>query len=542
MKKFLSVLMSFIMLFSVVAFSLPSAFAAEEICYYVDSVEGDDITGEGTLAKPWRTIAPLGGVPIVAGVSILFKCGGVYECAATLTTSGTKENPIVISSYGKGEKPLLTTSEKTEVLRLFDCSYITVSNLEITAPNGGGIWIDTLNETSYGITIDNVEFHDIQNYHLPARDNTSAGAAAARCCIMVKGLPARSRYAVNDLTITNCEMYDCGNGINVWGSWNESQTPWCETEEEIDPVYNTGLLVKGCYFHDMDSESIIVGICDGALVTHCRSINCCQGSGVDENGEPTYFTAAMWFWGSENSVIQYCEIAGQKNFGDGMSIDFDSHTNNCTYQYIYSHDNMRFMCNNANYSGQHNNTVRYCLSVNDGEGRSKTSSSAGEYGFKFYNNTIVGCGEFQVTHIYDGVFANNIIIPKDGYKIYFELDDIIGSGMDFSNNCYYNCPKPIFDVITSKNTVPGFIGGEGYEAYKLSADSPLVGGGKVIEDDLTTDFFGNEITSANIGCYAGDGEDAEYDREWLIEKVIRIFRQWINILKREIVYLINENK
>lgn len=542
MKKILSVLMSVVMLFSVIAVSMPAAFAEEAVCYYVDSVGGDDITGEGTLENPWKTIAPLGNVPIVAGVSILFKCGGVYECAATLTTSGTKENPIVISSYGEGEKPLLTTNEATEVLRLFDCSYITVSNLEITAPNGGGIWIDTLNETSYGITIDNVEFHDIQNYHLPARDNASAGAAAARCCIMVKGLPARSRYAVNDLTITNCEMYDCGNGINVWGSWNESQTPWCETEEEIDPVYNTGLLVKGCYFHDMDSEAIIVGMCDGALVTHCRSINCCQGSGVDENGEPTYFTAAMWFWGSENSTIQYCEIAGQKNFGDGMSVDFDSHTNNCTYQYIYSHDNMRFMCNNANYSGQHNNTVRYCLSVNDGEGRSKTSSGAGEYGFKFYNNTIIGCGEFQVTHIYDGIFANNIIIPKDGEKVYFELDDIIGSGMDFSNNCYYNCPKPIYDILSSKNTVPGFVGGEGYEAYKLLADSPLIGKGKVIEDDLTTDFFGNEITSNNIGCYAGDGEDGEYDREWLVEKIIRFFRQIFNIIKREINYLKNENK
>jgi hypothetical protein len=337
-------------------------------------------------------------------------------------------------------------------------------------------------------------------------------------------------------------MYDCGNGINVWGSWNDEQNPWCATEEEIDPVYNTGLLIKGCYFHDMDSEAVVVGMCDGALVTHCRSIDCCQGSGVDENGAPTYFTAAMWFWGSENSIIQYCEIAGQKNYGDGMSIDFDSHTNNCTYQYIYSHDNMRFMCNNANYSGQHNNTVRYCLSVNDGEGRSKTSSAAGEYGFKFYNNTIIGCGEFQVTNIYDGIFANNIIIPKDGEKIYFELDDIIGSGMDFANNCYHNCPKPIFDMISSINTVPGFVGGEGYEAYKLVADSPLIGKGKVIEDDLTTDFFGNEITSANIGCYAGGGEDGEYDREWLVEKIIRFFRQLFNILKREIKYLINEIK
>ena len=96
MKKFLSVLMSAVMLFSVVAFSLPTALAEGiDYYYYVDSTGGDDITGEGTLEKPWKTIAPLGSVPYGPGMHILFKCGGTYECAATLTASGTKENPIV---------------------------------------------------------------------------------------------------------------------------------------------------------------------------------------------------------------------------------------------------------------------------------------------------------------------------------------------------------------------------------------------------------------------------------------------------------------
>ncbi len=36
-----------------------------------------------------------------------------------------------------------------------------------------------------------------------------------------------------------------------------------------------------------------------------------------------------------------------QNLGVGMTVDFDSGTNNCTYQYIYSHDNQRFIVNNA---------------------------------------------------------------------------------------------------------------------------------------------------------------------------------------------------
>ena len=101
-------------------------------------------------------------------------------------------------------------------------------------------------------------------------------------------------------------------------------------------------------------------------------------------------------------------------------------------------------------------------------------------------------------------------------------------------------PSPIFEKLSSINTVPGFVGGDSLTAYELVTKSPLIGKGMAIEDDLTTDFFGNEITSNNIGCYGGDGEEGEYDREWLFEKIFRIFRQWFNILKREIKYIINE--
>lgn len=502
--------------------------------YYLDSVNGDDANSGTDIDTPVKTIAGLKNLDIKPGTHFLFKNGGEYECAVTLTCSGTKDNPIVISSYGEGEKAVLYTNENTEVFRLFDCSYITISDLHIKAPNGGGIWIDTYNQTSEGITIDNVYFTDMQNYKVHSRDNFSAGAAAARAAIMVKGLPAKSRYAVNDLTITNCEVYNCANGFMIWGSWNESQTPWCE-EEDIDPIFNTGLLIEGCYFHEMDAEAVVIGICDGALVTNCRAINCCQGEGVDENGEIEYFTAAMWFWGSVNSTIQYCEIAGQKNVGDGMAVDFDSFSHNCTYQYIYSHDNTRFMCNCPNHSGQHGNTVRYCLSVNDnGGGRSTTASGkAGEHGFSFYNNTIINCGEFQLVNMYDSFIANNIIVPMDGATFAYNLDPTRGN--TFTNNCYYGAMSPLIDL-TSMNTNPGFAGDSFPELmqYMLSENSPLIGAGVKVDDGLTTDFFGNEITSTNIGCYGGTGLDAEYDEENFIEKIIRTILDIIETIIHEI--------
>ena len=523
MKKLLSFLLVFAVLFVSNAFIAYADNGAT--CYYIDSIDGNDANSGTSAEEAVKSIAGLKDLNIGPGTHFFFRSGGEYECAVTLTCSGTKENPVVITSYGEGERPLLYTNANTEVFRLFDCNYVTVSNVHIKAPHGGGIWIDALEATSVGIVLENILFTDMQNYKVTARDDFSRGAAPARAAVMVKGLPARSRYAVNDLTVTGCEVYNCANGVMLWGSWNDEQAPWCE-EEDIDPIFNTGILVEDCYFHEMDAEAVVVGICDGALITNCRSINCCQGVGLDENGEIQYFTAAMWFWGSVNSTIQYCEIAGQKNYGDGMAVDFDSYTHNCTYQYIYSHDNVRFMCNCPNHSGHHNNTVRYCLSVNDNGGRSRISANPGEHNISFYNNTIVNCGDFHLIDMYDSLVVNNIIIPKDGCFVAYDVWDLPRDGNIIGNNCYYGCEPPLIDL-GSMNTVPGFAGTDysDPESFKLSADSPLIGAGYNVEGcDAPHDFYGNEIVSNNIGCYMGEGEDVPYEGEGFFTKIFRICR------------------
>ncbi len=530
-NKLLAFLIAVSLIFGTIGF-FAYAEESEKNYYYIDSINGDDSNSGTEIDSPVKTINGLKDLVVKPGTHFLFKRGGEYECTATLTCNGTKENPVVISSYGEGEDAILYTNEKKDVLRLFDCSYVTVSDLQITAHNGGGIWIDTYNQTSEGIIIENVYFYDMQNYQVHSRDDFSNGAAVARAAVMVKGLPAKSRYAVNDLTIRNCEVFECANGFMLWGSWNDQQAPWCE-EDEIDPVYNEGVLVENCYFHEMDAEAVVVGICKGALVTNCRAINCCQGGAeLLPNGDVEYFTAAMWFWGSESSTIQYCEIAGQKNIGDGMAIDFDSYSHNCTYQYIYSHDNVRFMCNCPNHSGHSGNTVRYCLSVNDNKARSTTAVGAcGEHNFSFYNNTIVNCGEFQFKNLYNSYIANNIIVPMDGATFAYDPDP--SRKNVFENNCYYNVMSPLVDL-GAMNTVPGFSGTDysDVNSFMLSADSPLIGAGSAT--GVETDFYGNPVQSNNIGCYGGTGTDAEYKGENIIEKLIRMIVNIFWTIKHEI--------
>lgn len=528
-------------LLAVVIVALPmTAHAAEGTVYYIDAADGSDSSDGKSPANAWQTVEPIKSISLSAGDSILFKRGGDYECELSLTCLGTKEQPIVLSSYGNESEPLahLYTNNHADVLRLIDCSYVTVDSLEITAHNGGGIWIDTLTRASVGITLSNLDMHDMQNFKVNSRDDFST-PAAARACVLVKELPSHSRFPVNDLTVRDCEMYDCGNGLIIWGSWNEQEDPWCEKEEDIDPVFNTGTLVKNVYFHDMDAEAVIVGMCDGALVTDCRSINCCQGEGTDENGKVLYYTAAMWFWGSVNSTIQYCEIAGQKNVGDGMAVDFDSYSHNCTYQYIYSHDNTRFICNNPMYSGHKNNTVRYCLSVNDNRGKNCLSvRNEGEHGFKFYNNTIINASDIRLWNIYDSVFANNIVTFAPGHSFLCD-SQILRDGNVFENNCYYGAVSPVTDL-SAKNILPGFVNPNGTtaEAYMLLADSPLINAGAIIDGAPTLDLYGNTVGTPNIGCYGGDGikGEAEYPHECLLARIVRYFGYIIDKIIQDINY------
>lgn len=508
MKKAISLLAAFALLCSLWSVGV---YADAGVTYYIDSVAGDDAASGTSAAAPWKTVAGLEGLTLNPGDAVLFKRGGIFtvDCL-TLTADGTAENPIVLGAYGEGALPLLTTAGSSEILRLFDCSYITVQNLEMTAPNGGGIWINTQSKASEGITLESLKIHNIQNHTVTSRDSQRS-AAAARACVMLKCLayPSPSVYPVNNFTCRNCEMFDCGNGLLMWGAFApDSTSPWADIEDnDIKMIYNQGALVEGCYFHDMDAEAMIIGITENALVTDCRIIDCCQGVGTDENGQALYYTAPIWYWGGLNSTVEHCEVAGAKNHGDGMTCDFDSWTNYCTYQYIYSHDNNAFVNNNPYGIGQWGNTVRYCLSVNDNGIRNAMAVRKNEYDFKFYNNTLVNAPNMLLKYLNNGFVANNIFVGSISSDWYWATKDETFSGI-FTNNCIWGMGAPG----CSENTFccdPLFTGTDvtNPESYRLSAASPLLGKGVAVNDGLTEDFYGNSLgDTVNIGCYGGEGE------------------------------------
>ena len=87
-------------------------------------------------------------------------------------------------------------------------------------------------------------------------------------------------------------------------------------------------------------------------------------------------------------------------------------------------------------------------------------------------------------------------------------------------------PNPPFDLL-SMNTRPDFAGDDmsDINSFKLVKGSKLIGAGLERDDieKVEYDFFGEKVTSNNIGCYGGDGVDGELDRYTLIDRIADSF-------------------
>src|SRR5665213_3637269 len=68
--------------------------------YYVSS-SGDDIN-PGTKMAPFKTVDKVNSLHLVAGDTVYFRSGEVFNGSLLITneTTGTPNNPIVITSYG----------------------------------------------------------------------------------------------------------------------------------------------------------------------------------------------------------------------------------------------------------------------------------------------------------------------------------------------------------------------------------------------------------------------------------------------------------
>ncbi|MCO5286626.1 MAG: right-handed parallel beta-helix repeat-containing protein [Chitinophagaceae bacterium] len=107
MRNFLVSIIEFCVVFLLLS---NAAFANK---YYFSSSIGNDSYSEieaQNPSTPWKTLDKLNSIMsiLVPGDSVLFKKGDVFYGKIVVTKSGSSFHPIVFSSYGSGEEPLIT--------------------------------------------------------------------------------------------------------------------------------------------------------------------------------------------------------------------------------------------------------------------------------------------------------------------------------------------------------------------------------------------------------------------------------------------------
>ena len=409
--------------------------------YYIDSENGNNDNSGLNENEAWQTLDRIckNDGEIKAGDTILLKCGQTFTTPVFLPASGEEGRYITLSSYGNGEKPLIY-SEDTYAVLIFaiNQNYWNISNLRFSAPNGCAVYLysDGSADCSF-IKIYDCEFFDIAPEEL--QETSPFNAAIGIGCYY-------GTEKVHDIDIKNIYVHDCAYGIHSNGVDDEGYGMVQDPEKD----YNYNIHIRDSVFENCQAAGVIFGACYMSSAENCLIKDCATN--------PNFACAPIWFRHCDSCVVDHCEVSGSTNKQDGMTVDFDGWTTNCTYQYVYSHDNNRFMknCLYDRFTRNRGNTVKYCLSVNDNTSRSLANTplvvmknlfgmSLFMSDFTFENNTLVNTSPVHFDLLTNARVCNNIIVGQKQTKwltFFVNLTALLSTG-EFRNNCFYDYFAPL---------------------------------------------------------------------------------------------------
>ena len=423
LRRLLSIIMTFCFLFSLSVIVASADTTGESgTTYYISDSLGNDENNGTSEATPWKTIERLSQVSLTAGDKVLFKSGDIWYGSWTLDLSnGDKENPIVFSSYGEGNKPGLrlytgkvTPATSGICLTLNNPNGFVMDGLAIGYANLGiRLYYDADHYESDYVCFTNCHFHDI--YGVTQYDNNPDIYVSAGITTVLEdmdrfqkeGDDQGNNWALRGLYIDNCTAYDAGT--LVCGPAGVFDFYMTDCIAENNGYYGTTVFgcrngyMERCVFKNNGSRSMPAGSC-GIMIS-------CQD-----------FTV-------RNTII-----AGQQrqdNDPDGCGIDFEWTCNNVTIEHCLFQENagvgVMYFTSGAGAAGTNHNTHIYdCYFVNN------NTNIGNVGGFDIFSTTygaadcIVSGNKYIVTDMYlsetidfsmclennDLVFENNIELKE----------------------------------------------------------------------------------------------------------------------------------
>jgi len=439
--------------------------------YYVSQNGNDSNSGTGTSnSMAFRTISK-GLNAAVAGDTVFLLGGSAFTLTTPVTfpKSGSSGLPIILTS--DSANPATITCTTTRCLSMTDKSFITVSNLKLVGvtPNANSNGIEA-SSSGNGLTFRELEIQGFYRGVYMWRYGSGTGFSN----FLIEGLAA----------------HDCIDaGLMTWA--------------DVGGMFRNFVIRDSTFSHNLGDPSLVKNTGSGlvigqgadGLVERCVAHHN-GGRGGGSSGGPV----GLWCYDSARIVFQFCEsyankaqrINGNVNGSpmDGDGFDMDLGSQDCIIQYCYSHDNegAGFLFSDGGATGGYttrNNTVRYCVSENDG------IVHLGAIHFyqrqplaRAYGNTVhtarVALGFCLTSSTVGAMIKNNLFVGSGASNKLVQLSantDIGTSKFDMNNNLYYQTGGSY--QLGQSTSFSGFQATYGVESFGLNVDPLFVGVGSV---------------------------------------------------------------
>lgn len=450
---------------------------ADGTVYYVDSEAGSDENDGTSPGKAFQTLDKVNGVELKPGDSILLKKGSIFDNQRLYPKGkGTEERPILISSYGEGNMPVInaggfrksggTNEDGTpkydghkEAILIENMEYTTVTGIEVTndddftvnwqsgasnkddeLPRRLGIHVtvderaaDTykgLEDRSYkGVVIDGCYVHDVDG-----NENRGVNKVDGGIGIEVIFSSKAGVYPYFDgVTIQNNRIEKCDRtgikGIRISDLDNfkhndPNSSDYDPNNDADNNGANDGSRSNNIRYKDQAQRNYKVLNNDVSDIGGDGILVCETKGAIVENNLLHNHTmranpganAGIWSWNAFDTVFRYNESYGGPSYNqDGCSYDSDYLSAGTIFEYNYSHDTpMGFM---LLMGGNDTDVVRYNLSQNDG---------------MVWRH--IAAGSSTPSYVYNNVFYYN----GDNWKWSLGSPNSVASNWNFYNNIFYN--------------------------------------------------------------------------------------------------------
>lgn len=379
----------------------------DERGYFIDGINGSD-TYPGTIKKPLKTIAEINLRMQKKAANICFAGGQTFEGNLLLNgINGNAANPVKIKSWGKGRAVINGGNEEA-----------------IKIENSGNIWILDLdlkgNGRNHGNKTNGLSV--LQSRSCKIENISSSGFQKSGVAL----------YNCSHSVIRRVNASENGFcGINIMGSARNLSGKIliqdCKAENNPGDPAN---------LENHSGNGILVGVSDSVTIDHCVATN--NGWDMPRKGNGP---VGIWTWESDHVTIQYCISFRNKtsrNAKDGGGFDLDGGVTNSVIQYCLSYENQGAGYGLFQYAGASSwsgNTVRYCVSINDGQ----ITEGAG--------SIFIWNGSDNGNQLKNCMIYNNVIFNSRAPVISYE-NSSAHKNFIFCNNIFVGSEEPISGVFT----------------------------------------------------------------------------------------------